>query len=304
MVQMVSENLVLAEIEFKEFQRFCRSKGFDLCYFSPEISGSEEYIRGLQFDSPRVLKVKTRRFTSSAIPYDVAEWQCDKWGTALLQLRDEFSAGRSAVKPQVSELRDVGKQLSDQLKTAFISVLLVLWIPALNLSGGATPTRGPWLPWVIASIILFSWFVYRRKRVRQPKFRWGYPFVAVIALWLMYFISGFSLPNWSFAILAAVLSLWTICLLITLLLIMARMLPEGKPVKATRRFAAVGEAISWPLTVLVLLTSVLLGWTRLWNTGMRGWWMDPLLYLGTLIFIVVAMYSIPHVDSSQGQPNP
>lgn len=301
MLKMASENLVLTEIEFNKFQRFCRSKGFDLCYFGPEISGSAEYLRVLQFDSPRVLKVKTRRFTSSAIPYDVAEWQRDKWGTALLQLRDEFFAGRSNVKLQVSDLRDVGKQLSDQLKTAFISVLLVLWIPALNLSGNATPMRGPWLPWVIASIILFSWFVYWRKRVRRRKFRWVYPFVAVIALWLMYFISGFSLPNWSFAIIAAVLSLWTICLLIALLLIMARMLPEGKPVKVIRRFATVGKAILWPLTVLVLLTSVLLGWTSIWNAGMRGWWMDPLLYLGILIFIVVAMYSIPHVSSSQGQ---
>ncbi|MFC1870957.1 hypothetical protein ACFLYF_00935 [Chloroflexota bacterium] len=164
------------------------------------------------------------------------------------------------------------------------------------------PTRSPWLPWVIASIVLFSLLVYWRNKVRQPKFRWVYPVVAVMALWLMYFISGFSLPDWSFFVLAAVLSFWTICLLAALILTVVRLVPEGKPDRAIRRFVTVGEAISWPLTVLILLTSVLLGWTKLWNDGMRGWWMDPLIYIGTLIFIVVAMYSIPRAGSSQDNP--
>ena len=90
----MSQNLVLSEVEFDEFQRFCRHKGFDLSYFGPEISGSKENIERHQFDSPKVIKFKRQRFTSKGIPYDVAEWEREKWSAILSQLRDEFFESR------------------------------------------------------------------------------------------------------------------------------------------------------------------------------------------------------------------
>jgi hypothetical protein len=86
----VAKNLVLSEVEFDEFQRFCRDKGFDLCYFGPEISGSKENIERHQFDRPKVIKFKRQRFTSKGIPYDVAEWQEERWDSSLPQIQDEF----------------------------------------------------------------------------------------------------------------------------------------------------------------------------------------------------------------------
>jgi len=37
----MEKNLVLKEKQFAEFQQFCREKGFDLSYYSNEISGSQ-----------------------------------------------------------------------------------------------------------------------------------------------------------------------------------------------------------------------------------------------------------------------
>ena len=86
----MTQNLVLSEAEFEEFQRFCRHKGFDLCYFGPDISGSKKEIGRYQFDDPRVIKLKEHRLTFSGTPYFVAEWQQQEWLTSLSGLRDEF----------------------------------------------------------------------------------------------------------------------------------------------------------------------------------------------------------------------
>ena len=86
----MAKNLVLSEAEFDEFKQYCHEKGFDLCYFGPDISGSKEEIERYQFDGPKVIKVKRRRFSFSGTPYDVAEWQHHKWFTSLPGLRDEF----------------------------------------------------------------------------------------------------------------------------------------------------------------------------------------------------------------------
>jgi hypothetical protein len=86
----VAKNLVLSEAEFDEFKQYCHEKGFDLSYFGPDISGSKEEIEHYQFDGPKVIKVKRRRFSFSGTPYDVAEWQHHKWLTNLPGLRDEF----------------------------------------------------------------------------------------------------------------------------------------------------------------------------------------------------------------------
>ena len=89
----MAQNLVLSEDEFDEFRQYCRGKGFDLSYFGPDISGSREEIERYQFDGPKVIKLKRRRFSFSGRPYDVAEWQQQKWLTSLPGLRDEFLRG-------------------------------------------------------------------------------------------------------------------------------------------------------------------------------------------------------------------
>ncbi len=86
----MAQNLVLSEAEFEEFRQYCRGKGFDLTYFSPEVSGSKEEIERYQFDTPKVIKLKKHRFSFSGTPYDVAEWQQQKWLTSLPGLRDDF----------------------------------------------------------------------------------------------------------------------------------------------------------------------------------------------------------------------
>ena len=86
----VAINLVLSEAEFVEFKQYCREKGFDLSYFGPEILGSKEEIGHYQFSRPQVIKLRKRRFTFQGIPYDVAEWQQERWDGSLPQIQDEF----------------------------------------------------------------------------------------------------------------------------------------------------------------------------------------------------------------------
>jgi len=87
----MGNNLVLSKVEFVDFKQCCREKGFDLSYFGPDISGSKEEIERYQFDGLQVIKLKRHRFSFSGTPYDVAEWQQQKWLTSLPELRDEFS---------------------------------------------------------------------------------------------------------------------------------------------------------------------------------------------------------------------
>ena len=91
----VAKNVLLSEAEFDDFQSYCRKKGFDLCYFSGEISGSKKEIEQHQFDSPRVIKLTRHRFTFSGVPYTVAEWQQEKWRSCFLEIREEFFKKRT-----------------------------------------------------------------------------------------------------------------------------------------------------------------------------------------------------------------
>ena len=86
----MAKNVLLSEAEFDDFQSYCRKKGFDLCYFSGGISGSKEEIEQHQFSRPQVMKLRKRRFTFQGIPYDVAEWQQERWDSSLPQIQDEF----------------------------------------------------------------------------------------------------------------------------------------------------------------------------------------------------------------------
>ena len=86
----MAKNVLLSEAEFDDFQSYCRKKGFDLCYFSGEMLGSKEAIEQYQFSRPQVIKLRKRRFTFQGIPYDVAEWQQERWDSSLPQIQDEF----------------------------------------------------------------------------------------------------------------------------------------------------------------------------------------------------------------------
>jgi hypothetical protein len=89
----MEKNLVLNEEQFVEFQQFCRDKGFDLSYYSDEISGSRSYIENHQFESPRVIKLRKSGFSYRGIPYGVAEWQKADWARRFSRIRDEFFSG-------------------------------------------------------------------------------------------------------------------------------------------------------------------------------------------------------------------
>jgi len=86
----MEKTLALDEKQFAEFQQFCRDKGFDLSYYSNEISGSRSEIANYQFESPRVIKLRKRRFSYRGTPYDVAEWQRVAWANRFSQARNEF----------------------------------------------------------------------------------------------------------------------------------------------------------------------------------------------------------------------
>lgn len=88
--QKMAENLVLFESDFRKFRQYCREKGFDLSYHSTEIRGSKQQIEGRQSDSAKVIKLRKRRFSFEGIPYDVTEWQQEKWRCEFSDTKEEF----------------------------------------------------------------------------------------------------------------------------------------------------------------------------------------------------------------------
>jgi len=86
------KNLVLAEAEFEEFQKYCKNKGFDLNYFSEPGISSEKELENFQLEkAPRVAVISKKRFGKKAKIYDVAEWQREKWQNSFWQISEEFS---------------------------------------------------------------------------------------------------------------------------------------------------------------------------------------------------------------------
>jgi hypothetical protein len=76
-------NLLIPEEYFEEFKLYCREAGFDLCYFSNEITGSLREIENYQFDKPCLIRLKKKRFGYCGIPYAVAKWQQAQWNCQL-----------------------------------------------------------------------------------------------------------------------------------------------------------------------------------------------------------------------------
>jgi hypothetical protein len=195
-------------------------------------------------------------------------------------------------EPLANKSGVIGRQLADQLKTVFVVALLSLWLVMLNSRVTTTPKRLEWWPLVILSVLApILYLFWRRKRVHGFRL-WLPPCVVVVFIWIAYWISGVSLPAGLFIGLAIGLLAWAVVLFLALILIMTRWGSKGKLGKVIMWGAEWGEYIYWPLSFLVLLTSVLLGWIRLWDAGMRGWWMDPLLVLGVLMAVVVAFTSL------------
>ena len=93
---MIEQSLILSEAEFDEFQRYCREKGFDLSYYSSNISGSEKEIQQQKFDEPAVIKLIKHRFTSIGIPYTVAEWEQDRWHNQFKEIHREFFKNKTS----------------------------------------------------------------------------------------------------------------------------------------------------------------------------------------------------------------
>jgi len=88
------KNMVLSEAETDEFKQYCHENGFDLYYFGPDISGSKEEIENYPFSRPQVIKLRKRRFTFQGTPYDVAEWQEEKWDSNLSEIQSDFLSWR------------------------------------------------------------------------------------------------------------------------------------------------------------------------------------------------------------------
>ena len=91
----IGNNLILSEIEFGNFQRYCREKRFDLSYFSSGILGSRKEIEQHQFDGFQVIKVVKRGFIHEGIPYTVAEWQQGEWRNQFLEIQEDFFKKRT-----------------------------------------------------------------------------------------------------------------------------------------------------------------------------------------------------------------
>ena len=91
------KNLVLPEYEFAQFKQYCRERGFDLSYVSTEISGSKEEIEQHQFDGHQVIKLTRGQFTFRGVPYAVAEWQKEKWGSSFSEIQEEFFKKRTPI---------------------------------------------------------------------------------------------------------------------------------------------------------------------------------------------------------------
>jgi hypothetical protein len=200
---------------------------------------------------------------------------------------------KAALQPELpvnkSELK---RQLANQLTTVFIVALLCLWL-AVTRSEVSTPVeRGSCLLWLIASIIVFAvvfvWFACKRKRVRWPKWWWGFPFAAAAFLWVMYLILGIPFPDTFFLGLAILLLTWAVLLLLALFLIKTRWGIERKLGKAIT--CVIKQKYIYDLlSILVAFAGIFLGWKMLADAGVRDCYLIPLLLGGMLVFFVVVL---------------
>jgi len=150
--------------------------------------------------------------------------------------------------------------------------------------------RGTWWHFVILSVFaLLLWLFLGRKKVHNSRLRWVLLCVMVGFVWLAYGIRGISFPTAFFTGLGTVLLIGAVFLLLVLVLTMTAWRAGGKLDKAVTKVVRWGGYSYWPLLLIAIMASVVQGFKMLWDTGMRGWWMTPLLYIAVLVLIVVGL---------------
>ena len=195
--------------------------------------------------------------------------------------------------------RVVIRQLVDQLKTAFILGLLVFWLSSLKATHG---TREEWWVVVILGVAVFViWLVWLWKKGRRAP-KWWQPLrmliviEGVVGFW--YWISGVPNNVTFLFVIGCVLLLWAVLLLLALVLVMVKRVTRGGLGNAISKFAEQGESANGVLSVALLASSIVLGWSRLWSAGHRGLWMTALLYIGIAVLFIVA--SAPLFSRAEG----
>ena len=212
-----------------------------------------------------------------------------------------FSAKTGAASEREKEKKQIAKsttggtteliadkrQLVDKLSIVFVVGLISLWLgfkPVVE-----APTERPaWWPFVILSLsVVLLWFWWKKGGSR-PGPRWWYLCIVIIAIWVMYWLSGVSVTPASFRGLAGILFSWVVvlCLAFVLALTSYR---QSKLGKAVIRTAMYGDHLYPFLLFVVLWTSVFTLWISLKDTGASGNWVYALLLVGVLISVVVPL---------------
>jgi small-conductance mechanosensitive channel len=113
---------------------------------------------------------------------------------------------------------------------------------------------------------------------------WGSLCFVLGYVWFLYWISGIRLTLF-FMIFVFFLLGWTLLDLFALVLKMRRRWKEGKTSRVIELIVKRLDFLAWLLGLFVLITGVWLGWMRLMELGVMGFWMDALLILGVLVII-------------------
>jgi glycosyltransferase involved in cell wall biosynthesis len=181
------------------------------------------------------------------------------------------------------------KRFADHLITVFTIGLLCLWLFATRDDLTINLQRNPWWHYLLLSVFTFLlWLFWARKKIQKKIINISSPFFLIGFVWILYWVSGISIDKCFFLWVACILFLWTIMLQLAMILSMflwnklSRILLKG----------AIWENNSyWPVP-LVGFIGIFQSWAELRNVGMDGCWMDLLLYLALIIFIVVALVHV------------
>lgn len=176
------------------------------------------------------------------------------------------------------------KQFADHLMTVFTVGLVCLWLFTTRVEISVDIQRKPWWHYLILSVfVCLLWFFWARKKIKKKILRLSLPIFLIGFVWILYWISGLVFPKEFFLFVTSILFAWSIMLIIALLLSvtswnkLSRVITKG----------AIWENNSyWPIPMIGFF-GIFQGWKELWDIGMRDWWMDPLLYLAFLVFIIV-----------------
>jgi hypothetical protein len=209
--------------------------------------------------------------------------------SAEIDARSDAKSSQKSDLPDSQIIHSFRKQLADQSKTLFSAGLILLWASTINV---VTVERSSWISWAIGSMILFVILMFWPRKIRWPKYRWLMALIAVLVLWIFYYVSGISLNNGILVILGGAILVWTLFLFGLLLVSLTNNRLAIKIEAKFRNFLNRLDLTYWEISIMVVLVSVILSWNRLHTSGMNGWWMFPLLVFGILIAFVVALIPV------------